>query len=68
MKYYPGDKLIGPFGHTIRIDFVDKSEVFYVAWKPAWEVGNPIRKEISEFCELVQEAGLELILDHPRQQ
>jgi len=45
----PGQYYSRPDGARVRVDAVKNGQVFYVAWRPGVELGNPIRMIVSDF-------------------
>lgn len=45
----PGQHFSRPDGARVRIDMVEHGQVYYVAWRPGQNEGNPIRMIIQDF-------------------
>ena len=45
----PGQVYARPDGSRVRVDDIKGGQVYYVAWRPGQDVGNPIRMIITDF-------------------
>ena len=47
-----------PDGSRVRVDSVGNGQVYYVAWRPGQDVGNPIRMIITDFEIEIRKEGM----------
>ena len=49
-----------PDGSRLRVDDVKKGQVYYVAWRPGQELGNPLRMSVSDFESAIRKESMVL--------
>jgi len=50
-------------GDLIRIDRIHNGQVYYVAWRYGWSVGNPFRRPIDDMKERMGEHHMREVTD-----